>query len=125
MNARTEDRGAFAGLGGVSRVRAVAAVLMLATAAIHLSRAFADAEIGMLFGLNAAGYVVLAALLVIPHPTLDRWRNAIRWVAIAYTGVTIALFFLWGAMSGDWPLIGFVDKAIEVAIVVLLLRDRS
>jgi hypothetical protein len=98
--------------------------LVVATAAIHASRALVAPEIGVLFGLNAAGYLGLAGLLYAPMPTLARWRGAVRSVLIAYTVTTIVLFFLWGAMSGDWPLIGFVDKAIEVALVVLLLRER-
>ena len=27
-------------------------------------------------------------------------------------------------MSGDWPVIGFVCKAIEIALIAVLLRDR-
>lgn len=98
--------------------------LVAATAAIHASRALVAPEIGVLFGLNAAGYLGLIGLLYAPLPALVRWRGAMRWVLIGYTVTTIVFFFLWGAMSGDWPLIGFVDKAIEVALVALLLRER-
>jgi hypothetical protein len=102
----------------------VVIVLVLATAAIHLSRAFADAEIGPLFTLNAIGYVVLGVLYTAPIAAFARWRGAIRWALIIYAVTTIVLFFVWGAMSGDWPLIGFVCKAIEVALVAILLADR-
>jgi hypothetical protein len=104
--------------------RTLILVLVVATAAIHASRALVAPEIGPLFALNALGYLGLAALLYAPSPALERRRGTVRWVLIAYAVTTIVLFFVWGAMSGDWPLIGFVDKAIEVALVVLLLRDR-
>ena len=102
----------------------VVLTLVVATAAIHLSRALVDPDISTLFVLNAVGYLVLGGLLYAPLPSLDRWRGAIRWALIVYTLTTIALFFLWGAMSGDWPTIGFLDKAIEIALVAILLSDR-
>ena len=98
--------------------------LALATAAIHVSRALVDPEISMLFWLNAIGYVVLAAAYALPIPALAAWRGRIRWALIVYTAITIVLFFLWGAMSGDWPVIGFVDKAIEIGLIALLWLDR-
>ena len=108
--------------GGRSRL--IVLGLVIATAAIHISRAMVDPEISTLFALNAAGYLGLAALLYAPLPALDRWRGAIRWVLIAYTVTTIVMFFLWGAMSGDWPMIGFVCKAVEVALVAVLFLER-
>jgi hypothetical protein len=98
--------------------------LVLATAAIHISRALVDPEISTLFWLNAIGYVVLVAMLYAPIPALDAWRGRIRWALIVYAVITIALFFLWGLMSEDWPMIGFVDKALEMALVGLLLFER-
>lgn len=108
--------------GGRSRLIVIG--LVVATAAIHLSRALVDPEIGTLFTLNAVGYLGLAALLYAPIPALDRWRGAIRWVLIAYTATTIVMFFVWGLMSGDWPMIGFVCKAAEVALIAVLLLER-
>ena len=110
---------------GLSRTRLAIVALMLVSAAIHLSRALVDPDIAVLFALNAAGYVGLAALFILPIPALARWKGAIRWVIVAYAAVTIAFFVLWGAMSGDWPLIGFVDKAVEVSLIALLLRERA
>ena len=98
--------------------------LVLGTAAIHVSRALVDPEISVLFWLNAIGYVVLGAAYALPIPALEAWRGKIRWALIAYTVTTIVLFFVWGLMSGDWPIIGFVDKAIEVALVAILWLDR-
>ena len=98
--------------------------LALTTAAIHISRALVDPEISTLFWLNAIGYVVLVGLLFAPIAALDAWRNRIRWALTIYTAITVALFFLWGFMSEDWPMIGFVDKAIEIALIALLLFGR-
>ena len=107
-------------MSGVGRV-AVAA-LTLATAAIHVSRALADPEIGPLFGLNAAGYVVLVALLLAPWAPLARWRRAARIALGAYAALTIALWGVWVGMSGDVTALGIVDKVIELALIVLLWR---
>jgi hypothetical protein len=105
--------------------RAIVLLLIVITAAIHVSRAMVDPEISTLFALNAIGYLVLGALLYAPVPALEARRSLIRYVLIAYTITTIVLFFLWGAMSGDWPVIGFVDKAAEIALVVVLWLDRK
>lgn len=98
--------------------------LIAGTAVIHLSRAMVDPEISVLFALNAIGYFVLGALLYAPLPALDPWRSKIRWALIAYAATTIVLFFVWGFMSEDWPMIGFVDKAIESALIAFLLLER-
>jgi hypothetical protein len=99
--------------------RVVIAALIVATAAIHLSRAAADSEISLLFSLNALGYLGLGALFF--APPLQRWQRWVRWALIAYTALTVALYILWGAMSGEWVmLIGPIDKIVEVALIVLL-----
>ncbi len=95
-------------------------VLTIATALIHFSRALGDPEIAVLFALNGLGYLLLLALLVLPLPLTAGQRRAVCWVLIGYAALTIALFFVWGAMSGEWPLIGFIDKAIEVLLVIML-----
>jgi hypothetical protein len=107
-----------------ARSRWVVLALAAATAGIHISRALVDPDISMLFWLNAIGYVVLGLAYALPIPALEAWRSKIRWALIAYTATTIVLFFVWGAMSGDWPVIGFVDKAIEIALIAVLWLDR-
>jgi hypothetical protein len=101
-------------------------LLTLATAAIHLYLAFgAIAYMGfnfgiMLFILNGLGYLGLLAALQLPIPQLARFRGAARWVLVAYTALTIVLFFV---MAPYYDFIGYVDKAIEVALIALLLAD--
>jgi hypothetical protein len=98
--------------------------LVLATAAIHVSRALANPHISALFTLNALGYLSLAAGLYAPWPGRERWHSAIRRILLAYTALTFALFFVWGTLQGEWPTIGFVDKAIEVSLIALLWREE-
>jgi hypothetical protein len=101
-------------------------VLTVATALIHLYLAFtAIGSMGfnfgvMLFILNGLGYLGLLAILQLPIRQLARFRSAARWALIAFAALTIVLFFL---MAPVYTIIGYVDKAIEVALIALLLAD--
>jgi len=101
-------------------------LLTLATAVIHLYLAFtAIAYMGfnfgvMLFIFNGLGYLGLLAALQLPIPLLARFRSAARWALIAFAALTIVLFFL---MAPSYTILGYVDKAIEVALIALLLAD--
>jgi hypothetical protein len=101
-------------------------LLTLATAGIHLYLALtAVAYMGfnfgvMLFILNGLGYLGLLAALQLPLPRLARFRSAARWALVAFAALTIVLFFL---MAPSYTILGYVDKAIEVALIALLLAD--
>ena len=101
-------------------------LLTLATASIHLYLALtAFAYMGLNFGvtlfiLNGLGYLVLLAALQLPIPQLARFRSAARWALVAFAALTIVLFFL---MAPEYTIVGYVDKAIEVALIALLLTD--
>ena len=101
-------------------------VLAVATAVIHLYLALtAIGSMGfnfgvMLFILNGLGYLGLLALLQLPIRQLARFRSAARWALIAFAALTIVLFFI---MAPVYMIIGYVDKAIEVALIALLLAD--
>jgi hypothetical protein len=101
-------------------------LLTLATAVIHLYLAFtAIPYFGLNFGvvlfiLNGLGYLGLLAVLQLPIPQLARFRSAARWALVAFAAVTIVLFFV---MAPLYDFIGYVDKAIEVALIALLLAD--
>ncbi|MCA1838508.1 MAG: hypothetical protein LC674_07145 [Actinobacteria bacterium] len=101
-------------------------LLTLATAVIHLFLAFTaipyyGLNFGvMLFILNGLGYLGLLAVLQLPIPQLARFRSAARWVLVAFAALTIVLFFI---MAPVYELIGYVDKAIEVALIALLIAD--
>jgi hypothetical protein len=101
-------------------------VLTVATAVIHLYLALtAIGSMGfnfgvMLFILNGLGYLGLLAVLQLPIRQLARFRSAARWALIAFAALTIVLFFI---MAPVYMIIGYVDKAIEVALIGLLLAD--
>jgi hypothetical protein len=101
-------------------------LLTLATAGIHLYLALtAVASMGfnfgvMLFILNGLGYLGLLAVLQLPIRRLARFRSAARGALVAFAALTIVLFFI---MAPEYTIIGYVDKAIEVALIALLLAD--
>jgi hypothetical protein len=92
-------------------------LLTLATAVIHLYLGLSFGN--TLFVLNGLGYLGLLAALQLPIPQLARFRGAVRWVLIGYAVLTIVLYFI----DNPGMTIGYVDKAIEVALIVLLLVD--
>jgi hypothetical protein len=101
-------------------------VLTLATASIHLFLAFtAIPYFGLNFGvilfiLNGLGYLGLLAALQLPIPQLARFRSAAQWALVAYATLTIVL---WLIMAPLYDFIGYIDKAIEVALIALLITD--
>src|SRR5215213_6898530 len=101
-------------------------VFTLDTAVIHLYLALTDiVSLGfnfgvMLFILNGLGYLGLLAVLQLPIRQLARFRSAARWALIAFAALTIVLFFI---MAPEYTTIGYVDKAIEVALIAVLLAD--
>jgi hypothetical protein len=98
--------------------------LTAATAAIHFLRAAADPEIRVLFTLNGVGYLALAALLYVPLARLTPYRRWVRWTLMGYAAVTVVLYGVWGAMSGDWTVpLGPIAKVIEVALIWLVWQE--
>jgi hypothetical protein len=91
--------------------------LTLTTAYIHLSLG------GLLFTLNAIGYAVLAAAMVViatvQHPLVRRFDWMPRAGLAAYTAATIGAYLIMGPYFG----LGWLAKGIEVAILTLLLAD--
>ena len=93
-------------------------VLTLGTALIHL---YLGLGIGnTLFVLNGLGYLGLLGALQLPIPQLGRFRNVVRWVLVAFAALTIVLFFV---LAPYYSVIGYVDKAIEVVMIALLIAD--
>ncbi len=92
--------------------------LTLATALIHFTLLFPDP----IFILNGLGYLALLAALYLPLPQLKAQRSLIRPLLLAYTAGTVILWLVMGVRS---PL-AFVNKAIEIALIVLLwLESRQ
>jgi hypothetical protein len=95
---------------------AVIVELTLTTAYIHLTLG------GALFTLNAIGYAVLAAALAagsIPHPLVIRLSWLPRVGLAGFTAVTIVAYLV----IGPYFSLGWVAKAIEIAILTLLAAD--
>jgi hypothetical protein len=87
-------------------------VLTVATAVIHFTLVFPS----VIFILNGLGYLLLLAALVLPIPQLASYRSLVRWALLGYTALTIVL---WVIMGSRIP-IAYVDKLIEVVLIVLL-----
>ena len=91
--------------------------LTLTTAYIHLSLG------GALFTLNAAGYVALAMALIVtslwPVGLIGRLAWVPRAALAAYTVATIVGYLV----MGPYFALGWIAKAVEVAILTLLAAD--
>jgi hypothetical protein len=94
-------------------IRAGIVVLALSTAYIHSTLG------GLLFTLNAVGYVVAAVAMVIPLALAVRFRWAIRLGLMGYAATTI----LGWAIQGPYYQTAYIAKAIEVALIVLVAID--
>jgi uncharacterized membrane protein len=87
--------------------------LTLATASIHAQLG------GLLFLLNAAGYVTLAAGMAAPIAIAER----LRWLTrLALMGFTLATIVGWYLIGPRFDL-AYLTKGIEVALVGLLAID--
>ncbi len=92
--------------------------LTLITAYIHSTLG------GTLFMLNALGYAALAVAIVataLPHPFLRRFAWVPRLGLAAYTTLTIVAYLV----IGPYFTLGWVAKAVEVGILVLLAADLA
>jgi hypothetical protein len=93
-------------------LRIAIVALTLATAQIHLTLG------GLMFTLNAIGYSVLAAAMVLPGP-IGRLRWLTRYALIGFTAMTILGWLAFGARFE----LAYIDKAVEVVLIALLLVE--
>ena len=94
-------------------LRASIVVLALATGWIHSTLG------GLLFSLNAAGYVVAAAAMVAPIGLAVRFRWFIRLGLIAYAATAIVAWYLTGPRYD----VAYIAKGIEIVLIALLLIE--
>jgi hypothetical protein len=87
-------------------------LLTVATAVIHFTLVFPS----VIFILNGLGYLALLAVLYLPIPQLANYRRLTRWALIGYTALTVVLWVIGGSRIP----IAYVDKVIEVVLIVLL-----
>ena len=95
-------------------------ILTTITALIHLYLSFQFPNgPDPAFLLNAIGYFVLLGAIYMPFAGLVRYRLLSCWLLIAYTALTIVLWFFFGANS--W--IAYLDKSVEVLLILLLWAE--
>jgi hypothetical protein len=92
-------------------------LLTAATALIHLWLGISAGLI--MFIANGLGYLALAAAAYLPIAPLANVRVLAKWALLGYTAITIIGWVLIGERNA----IGFIDKAIEVVLIILIFLD--
>jgi hypothetical protein len=87
--------------------------LVLGTAWIHSTLG------GLLFTLNATGYVVAAVAMIAPIALASRFRWFVR---IGLAGYALTAIVAW-AIMGPYYSTAYVAKGIEVVLIALLIVD--
>lgn len=95
--------------------------LTVITALIHLGLGINP--LNPLFLLNGVGYLVLIVALYFIPQLADK-RALIRWALLAFTAVTFLLYFVFN-WPEIWGPVGLIDKAVELALIILLWLDRK
>jgi hypothetical protein len=105
------------------RARGTAVVLTAAIVVLALTTAYIHFSLGgLLFTLNAIGYTALAAAVAagsIPNPLTSRFSWLPRLGLAGFTAVTIGAYLV----IGPYFSLGWIAKAVEVAILALLAVD--
>lgn len=106
------------------RSRATGVVLTAAIVGLTLATAYIHSTLGgLLFTLNALGYLGLAGLIVIgaaaPIAIVERFSWFPRLALMGYTAMTIAGYLV----MGPYFTLGFIAKGIELALITLLVVD--
>jgi len=100
--------------------RAADVVIRLAIVGLALATGYIHSTLGgLLFTLNAIGYLVAAVALVVPLALAIRFRWVVRVGLIGYAATTI----IGWAIQGPYFATAYVAKGIEVALIVLLAID--
>ena len=94
-------------------LRGAIVALALATGYIHSTLG------GLLFTLNALGYLIAAVAITVPLALAVRFRWVIRLGLIGYAATTIVGW----AIQGPYFTTAYVAKAIEVTLIVLVAID--
>jgi hypothetical protein len=103
-----------------SRLGGLQVGILLLTAATALIHLWLGVSAGLImFILNGLGYLTLAAVGYLPIPPLANLRVLARWALLAFTAVTI----IGWVVIGERNTIGFIDKAIEIVLAILLISD--
>lgn len=106
---------------GLSIKRWLIFLITLITAGIHFSLNFSMGKFDPLFTLNGLGYLTLGWVYLFTPGFLLRYRNWIRILFLAFTVLTI---ILWVFLGKPYTTIGYLDKTLELILVILLLIDN-
>lgn len=103
-----------------SSLTPAAVVLQAAIVGATLVTAYIHSTLGgMLFTLNALGYVVFAVAMVVPIAPAIRFRWLVRVGLMGYAATTI----IGWAIQGPYYSTAFVAKADEVLLIALVALD--
>ena len=105
-------------MNNLSTVRLAISVLTVITAAIH---ALLAATAGIMFYLNAAGYMVLLAALLKKPAMLAKFvegrEKLLHYAFMAYAGVTIVGYFAMNGGGSFSNLAGLATKLDELLLI--------
>jgi hypothetical protein len=103
-----------------SSLRPLDVVIRIAIVGLVLGTAYIHSTLGgVLFTLNAAGYLVAAVAVAIPLGLAIRFRWFIRVGLIGYAATAIVAW----AVQGPYYSTAYIAKAIEIALIALLAID--
>ena len=103
-----------------SSLRPLDVVIRIAIVGLVLGTAYIHSTLGgLLFTLNALGYLVAAVAIVIPLGLAIRFRWFIRLGLMGYAATAIVAW----AVQGPYYSTAYIAKAIEVTLITLLAID--
>jgi len=103
-----------------SSLRPLDVVIRIAIVGLILGTAYIHSTLGgLLFTLNALGYVVAAVAIVIPLGIAMRFRWFIRLGLMGYAATAIVAW----AVQGPYYTTAYIAKAIEITLITLLAID--
>src|SRR3954454_16585145 len=103
-----------------SSLRPLDVVIRIAIVGLTLGTAYIHSTLGgLLFTLNAVGYVVAAVAVIVPLALAVRFRWFIRLGLMGYAATAIAAW----AVQGPYYTTAYIAKAIEVTLIVVLALD--
>jgi hypothetical protein len=101
-------------------ITVAAVVLRAAIVGLTLGTAYIHSTLGgMLFTLNALGYLVAAVAMIVPLPLAIEYRWFVRLGLMGYAATTI----IGWAITGPYYSTAYLAKAIELSLILVLLVD--
>ena len=110
------------GLGHAQMMMAAVGLVLftIAIVGLTLSTAYIHSTLGgLLFTLNALGYLVAAVAVVIPLAIAVHFRWFVRLGLMGYAATAIVAW----AVQGPYYTTAFIAKGIEIALITLLAID--